>query len=286
MKQSVLIRRIGAGLRYAALCFWAAICLFPVYWLGSTSLKPPEAISDGPHYAPFLDFQPVLDSWQYILFDKADGVGLALLNSSLIALASTGLTLTAAAAMIYGLTRFQPVAGWRILLSGILATRILPPMVLVLPAYLIGQRLALLDTKALLIAVYAAVNLPVAIWLLLPLFGERASDQEDAALLDGASHMRILFTILLPMLAGGFAAVGLFVFLLCWNEYLFATNLAADRAATLPPFLVGQMSMKEAQTGSETEEWSHFSAAAMLMILPVVVFVSLVQKWLGRLALR
>ncbi len=88
------------------------------------------------------------------------------------------------------------------------------------------------------------------------------------------------------MTAGGIFAACFIVFLLCWNEYVFAATLAADHAMTLPPFLVGQMSMKEAQIGSEAEEWAHFSAAAILMTIPLLATTKMTWRALAKIAVR
>jgi multiple sugar transport system permease protein len=170
------------------------------------------------------------------------------------------------------------------ILFAILATRILPPVVIALPIYVMAQLTGLLDTYFALIFAYTAANLPVAVWLL-PVFGNIATSQEEAAQLDGASHFRIVFTIFLPMVAASTAAVGLLIFILCWNEYLFATFLTSDKVSTLPPWVMGQMSMKEAQAGGDAEEWSQLSAAIIFMIMPLLAYTALVQRVLGRMAL-
>ena len=164
----------------------------------------------------------------------------------------------------------------------LLVARILPPVVLALPLYMFGQALGARDTLGFLTLVYTAVNLPVAVWLMLPIFGPQACDQEEAAQLDGASHLSILFTILLPMVRPGVIAVGLIVFLLSWNEYLFAAYLTFDHALTLPPWAVGQLSMKEAQVGGGPEEVAHLAAATIVMILPALVFAAFALKSFGR----
>ena len=164
----------------------------------------------------------------------------------------------------------------------LLATRILPPVVLALPLYVFGEPLGLRDTLGFLTLVYAAINLPVAVWLLLPILGPRARDQEEAAQIDGASHLTIVFTILLPMVRPGVIAVSLIVFLLSWNEYLFAAYLTFDHALTLPPWAIGQLSMKEAQVGGGPEELAHLAAATIVMILPALGFAAFCLKSFGR----
>jgi multiple sugar transport system permease protein len=184
------------------------------------------------------------------------------------------------------LNRRGPVMPRHVLLMAMLATRILPPIVIVLPIYLMVQRTGLLDTRFALIFTYTATNLPVAIWLLQPVLGTSATDQEESAELDGASHLRIFFTITVPMAATGIAAVGLFIFMLCWNEYLFAAFLTVDRTMTMPSWVASQMSVREAQVGGDTTEAVRLSATTLLMIAPVLVGAGLIQRFVGRLSLQ
>lgn len=174
--------------------------------------------------------------------------------------------------------RFEPGQ----FLGLLLATRILPPIAIAVPLYVMAWHLGSIDTRYFLILTYAAIKLPVAIWLLMPVLGMKTSEQEEAAQLDGASHARIFLTITLPMVMGSVAAIGLLVFVLSWNEYLFATVLATDHAMTLPPWAVGQLSMKEAQAGGEAEEWAHLSAATVFMVLPLLGFTAVVQRALSK----
>ena len=169
------------------------------------------------------------------------------------------------------------------ILFAILATRILPPIVVVLPVYMMALYTGTLDTHVPLIFGYTAANLPVAVWLLLPVFGNIATPQEEAAQLDGASRFSIFFTIFLPMVAASTAAVGFLIFILCWNEYLFAAYLASDNLSTMPPWVVGQMSIKEAQVGGDGQEWPQLSAAIIFMIAPVLICAGFAQRYLGRL---
>jgi multiple sugar transport system permease protein len=200
-------------LTYALLVFWSLVCLFPLYWIAITSLKGEHEILQGPFYLPFLDFAPTLDSWAFILADPYDNLLMRFFNSTVVGLLSTLLTVFLGGMAVYGLTRFRYAAPWtafgsRSILFAILATRILPPIVLVLPIYMMAQYTGTLDTRFALTFTYTAINLPVAVWLLQPVFGKAATDQEEAAQLDGASHLRIFFTIFLPMVATSTAAVG------------------------------------------------------------------------------
>ncbi len=277
-------------LTYAVLGLWTFVCLFPLYWVAVTSLKGALEIDRGPFYLPFVDFAPTLDSWAFILADPYDNLLKRFFNSTVVGLSSTLLTVFLGGIAVYGLTRFRyrlpwtEFGNWSILFA-ILATRILPPVVLVVPIYMMAQFTGTLDTRFALILTYTAINLPVAVWLLQPVFGKTATEQEEAAQLDGASHLRIFFTIFLPMVAASIAAVGLLIFILCWNEYLFAVYIASDHAMTLPPWLAGQMSMKEAQAGGEAEEWARLSATTILMVAPLLACTAVAQRVLSRTAL-
>jgi multiple sugar transport system permease protein len=277
---------LGKLLTYAILAAWSFVCLFPMYWVAVTSLKGETDIMDGPVYLPFIDFTPSLKAWAFILGDTYDNLLPRFFNSAIIGLTSTVITTALGGMAVYGFTRFK----WRTslpskILFAILASRILPPVVIVLPLYVMAQLTGTLDTRFALIFAYTAVNLPVAVWLMQPVLGPRATDQEEAALLDGASHVVIFFTVVLPMIAASAAAVALLIFVLCWNEYIFAVNLAGDRAMTLPPWMVGQMSMKEAQIGGEAEEWANLSAATVLMAAPLLACAVYTRRALNRMDL-
>ncbi len=269
---------------YGPLVLWSLFCLFPLYWLALAAFKAPKDLEFGPFYLPFVDFTPTFASWQFILFDQYENLRTNFINSVIIATCATFLTINITAFLIYGATRFGHRGLKRIdyLLSATLSTRLLPPVVVVVPLYMMAMASHLLDTWLILILVYTAINLPVAVWLLRPVFGARASDQEEAALLDGASRLRILVEIVFPMFAASLAATGLVIFILCWNEYLIAASLAMDHAMTLPPWTVGQLSMKEAQAGGEAEEWGRLSAATVLMTVPLIALTGTVQRLLAR----
>ena len=274
-------------LTYSVLVFWSLVCLFPLYWIAVTSLKGDLEIMRGPYYLPFVDFTPSLDAWVFILDYANDHLILRFYNSVIVGVTSTFLTVVLGGTAVYGLTRFRyrlPWIGLRNegILFAILASRILPPVVIAIPLYVMAQYTGTLDTHFALIFAYTAVNLPVAVWLLLPVFGNMATPQEEAAQLDGASRFGIFFTIFLPMVAASTAAVGLLIFILCWNEYLLAVFLTSDKVSTLPPWVMGQMSIKEAAVGGDGDEWPQLSAAIIFMIVPLLAFTGFAQRFLSR----
>jgi multiple sugar transport system permease protein len=274
----IALRKVAV---YAALTLWSIICIVPLYWVAIASLKPEDAIIHGPRFLPFVDFQPSWEAWRFILLDTHENLLSAMFNTLITSLVATAVTMLSTLLFIYAITR-HPAQRSNWLLPASYATRILPPVTVAVPLYMMASLIHLLDSRTFLTATYAAINLPVAIWLLRPSFGTRPTDQEESATLDGASHWRKLFEILLPTMTGTIAATSLLIFILCWNEYLLAAFLTTDKATTLTPWMAGQLSMKEAQVGGEAEEWAHMSAAATLMALPLLIATGAIARVLSR----
>ena len=312
---------------YSVLVGWAVVVLFPLYWVVITSLKLPVQVSDGPFYLPFVDFQPSLDAWRYILVETGSDTLRPYLNSLYIACASTVLAVLLGATAAYSLVRvrhrvklgsivafivivggvaasvavlkvplgvalacglalfvlfvstvarrMRHAAGNNDILFWVVSNRILPPVVTVLPIYVMFQCAGLLDTGAALIATYVAVNIPIAVWLMRDFFAGVPIDVEESAEIDGASKLRIFWTIVLPMTKNGLVATTLLVFILCWNEYLLALFLSTANTQTMPLLVA-------AQNATRGPQWWTMSALIILMIAPVVVLTVVLQKQIAR----
>ncbi len=157
----------------------------------------------------------------------------------------------------------------------IISNRILPPVVAVLPIYIMFQQLRLLDTHLALILTYMAVNLPIAVWILRDFFAGIPIDLEESAQIDGASKLRILFTIVLPLAKPGLAATFLLVLILAWNEYLLALFLSTADAQTMPLLVA-------AQNATRGPQWWYMSVLIIIMIAPVVAMTVLLQRYIAR----
>ena len=157
----------------------------------------------------------------------------------------------------------------------IISNRIMPPIVAVLPIYVMFQQLKLLDTQEALIATYAAVNLPIVVWLTRDFFAAIPIDLEESAQLDGASKFRVFFTIALPLVRSGLVATFLLVLILAWNEYLLALFLSNAKAQTMPVLV-------SAQNTTRGPQWWNMSVLIVVMIAPVVVISSVLQKHIAR----
>ena len=156
-----------------------------------------------------------------------------------------------------------------------ISNRIMPPIVAVLPIYVMFQQLGLLDTRTALIATYTAVNLPIVVWLTRDFFAGIPIDLEESAELDGASKFRVFFTIALPLVRSGLVATFLLVLILAWNEYLLALFLSNANAQTMPVLV-------SAQNTTRGPQWWNMSVLIVVMIAPVVVIASVLQKHIAR----
>lgn len=157
----------------------------------------------------------------------------------------------------------------------IISNRIMPPIVAVLPIYVMFQSLHLLDTRTALIATYTAVNLPIVVWLTRDFFAGIPIDLEESAELDGASKFRVFFTIALPLVRSGLVATFLLVLILAWNEYLLALFLSNANAQTMPVLV-------SAQNTTRGPQWWNMSVLIVVMIAPVVIISSVLQKHIAR----
>ena len=157
----------------------------------------------------------------------------------------------------------------------IISNRIMPPIVAVLPIYVMFQQLRLLDTQFALIATYAAVNLPIVVWLTRDFFAAIPLDLEESAEIDGATKLRVFFTIALPLVRSGLVATFLLVLILAWNEYLLALFLTNADAQTMPVLV-------SAQNTTRGPQWWNMSVLIVVMIAPVIVIATFLQKHIAR----
>jgi multiple sugar transport system permease protein len=171
--------------------------------------------------------------------------------------------------------RFRAAVGNSDIEFWMISNRIMPPIVAVLPIYIMFQQLKLLDTRLALIATYTAVNLPIVVWLTRDFFAGIPLDLEESAELDGASRYRIFFTIALPLVRSGLVATFLLVLILSWNEYLLALFLSNANAQTMPVLV-------SAQNTTRGPQWWYMSVLIVIMIAPVVAITAVLQRHIAR----
>ena len=162
------------------------------------------------------------------------------------------------------------------ILFWIISQRILPPIVVVIPIYIMFQEVRLLDTHLALILVYAVANLPIVVWLMRDFFVSLPIELEESAQLDGASRFRIFWEVVLPLTRPGLAATMLLTLILNWNEYLFAVFLAYAKVQTMPIMVAAK------NAGEKGVLWWEMSAVIVMMIIPVILMAILLTRFISR----
>lgn len=199
-----------------------------------------------------------------------------LLNSIIIGGGSTILAVGLGTLAAYAFSRF-PIAGKEDLLFFILSTRMLPPVVVVIPIYLMYSALGLRDTHFGLILLYTTFNVSFAVWLMKGFIDEIPKEYEDAALVDGYSRFQTFLKVILPQSVTGIAATAVFCLITAWNEFAFALVLTevGGRAVTAPPSITSA-------TGASGMDWGKIAAGTFVFLLPVAVFTFLMRSHLLR----
>jgi multiple sugar transport system permease protein len=157
----------------------------------------------------------------------------------------------------------------------LISQRMLPPVAVVIPIYILFQRLGMLDTWGALIITYTAVNLPIVVWLMRDYFGTIPLELEENAAIDGASPYRIFWSIVLPLAVPGLVATFLFVLVFAWNEYLLALFLTIAKAQTLPLTIA-------AQNATRGPQWWYMSVLILIMITPVIVLAIILERFMAK----
>lgn len=214
----------------------------------------------------------------------AVAIFLILLTAIIVAVATFGVQweiAVAVAAALFIIALFTLVGRTRLAVGNndiefwIISNRIMPPIVAVLPIYVMFQQMRLLDTQLALIVTYTAINLPIVVWLTRDFFAGIPLDLEESAQIDGASKFRVFFTIALPLVRSGLVATFLLVLILAWNEYLLALFLSNADAQTMPVLV-------SAQNTTRGPQWWNMSVLITVMIAPVIVISSILQKHIAR----
>ena len=307
------VRTSGETIRHrlalVVLLCMTLVFLAPIFWITATAFKPrnlattvPPTVLFQPEISPFVKLmtkrsqlreQPTAEVyaaapwWEQLVFDGGEkvvrsGKGLVqpsgypsrFLNSLIVAITSTVLAVSMGTITAYGFSRFR-VAGEDDWLFFILSTRMLPPVVVAIPMFLMYRVVGLNDTHLGLIILYTAFNLSFSVWLMKGFIDEIPKEYEDAALVDGYTRMQAFFRIVLPEAATGIAATAVFCFITAWNEYAFALMMTNRRAQTAPPFIPSQI-------GSGLPDWTVIAAGTFLFLLPVAIFTFLLRNHLLR----
>ncbi|MDH3377603.1 MAG: carbohydrate ABC transporter permease [Gammaproteobacteria bacterium] len=242
------------------------VWVFPLLWAILVSLKSENEVLA---YPPNLIFEPIAQNYKDALFGDFSIVP-SLVTSTIVAVSTTFLTIVLAVPAAYAFARLRLPAK-KTLGFYTLATQMVPPVGLVIPYFLILNRVNWLDTYQGMIIVYLTFSLPFAIWLMVSYMEDIPLEMEEAALLDKASRLQTLWHIIIPQVRGGIAVTVIFVFLNAWNEFLFAVQLGGN---TVRPVTVAMYNF----VSVEQTLWAKLAAAALIAMLPVVIIGIAAQK--------
>ncbi len=274
-------RRVGgrAGWGRTACCAVVGFVYFlPVLWIVLTAFKSPRDI-----LTSTLVFTPTLENFANVFarvhYEGGErletGFDLYFLNSVVISGASVGLALILGTAAAYGFSRW-PLRGNDSYLLAILTARMLPPIVLIIPLFVLFRVTGLAGSYLGIILLYTAFNLPFAIWMMKSFFDEVPRETEDAARTEGSSEWRVFFRICLPQVKAGIAATATLGLILTWNEFLMALLLTGPETRTVPVGMGGSLG-----TGIGVD-WGRLAAIETLFLIPVVLVTFVLQNQLLR----
>ncbi|MDD9884446.1 MAG: carbohydrate ABC transporter permease [Gammaproteobacteria bacterium] len=295
-------RRLATGAAAAAVIAYALITLIPLLWIFVTGFKsPPDSIS----YPPKVIYRPTLEGYVNLFTARSrqtreyiDSLGPATtwydrlarkrnmvitgpsrfagryMNSVIIGFGSTFLAVFLGTLAAYGFSRFR-VPLKDDLLFFILSTRMMPPIAVAIPIFLMYRKLGLSDTALGMILLYTAVNVSLAVWLLKGFVDEIPREYEEAAIIDGYSRMQAFVKVVLPQMRAGIAATAIFCLIFAWNEYAFALLLTSGEAQTAPPFI-------PVIIGEGGLDWPAVAAGTTLFLLPIITFTVLLRNQLLR----
>jgi multiple sugar transport system permease protein len=252
------------------------IYLFPTVWMIMTSLK---TRLDSWAIPPKIFFKPILDNYDNVFFRVTGGervfseLARHMLNSFVIAGASTFLAVALGTLSAYAFSRFK-IPAKDDLLFFILSTRMMPPVVIVIPVFLVFSTFYLMDSFRGMILLYTAFNLGFAVWMMKGFIDEIPREYEEAALCDGYTRFQVFLKIVLPQSVTGMAATAVFCLIVAWNEFVLSLILTSTVARTAPPAVASNV-LRMSGTN-----WGVMSASGFVLFLPVLIFTFLVRNHL------
>jgi multiple sugar transport system permease protein len=261
-------RSATLALRYVTAIVITILFLFPVYWLFMISFKTPDEIF---HVPPVWVPESLQFSNYWVLFKDGDVV--AIRNSLVVAGVSSVIAMILGTFCAYSLARFN--TGGENLAMWIISQRMIPPIAVVFPIFLIYVYFGMVDTFGGLILLYTAFNLPYVIWMMRGYIADIPAELEESALVDGCTRWQMLWRVVFPMARSGLMATAVFAFVFAWNDFLFALILTRTEVITFPVQLTHYM-------GGQSNFWSKIAAMSVLGTLPIFIAVTVMQRYLVR----
>jgi sorbitol/mannitol transport system permease protein len=239
----------------------------PVFWMVLTAFKPESAAETWP---PRFAFSPTLAEFRLVF----SGMGPYIEHSAIATVVSTILVLVLALPAAYALA-IHPVRKWRDALFFFISTKMLPIVAAIGPLYVLALHARLLDSIWVLIILYTAMNLPLAIWMIRSFMLEVPGEMLEAARLDGAGRIREIVEVIMPVVLPGLVSTALICVIFAWNELFLALNLTVTNSATMPMFLISSVPQEGLYI-------AHLSAAATVASVPVIIIGWIAQRSLVR----
>jgi len=265
-------------LKYTAIIAWSAFVVGPFLWALTTSFKTAEGVVSGARYIPWLQYKPSLEGWKNLFDRSGKGIDIVApyLSSITVTLSASFISLVLGTLAAYGLSRYKyklgPIKNADITFFFI-SQRIMPPIVLSIPFFLMLQALGLLDTLLGLILVYIALLMPIAVWVMVDFFSSIPVELDETAMLDGCSPVECFLRVILPNCKPGLVVGGLFCVFFGWNDFFFAFILTFTKTQLLPVAVVA--------LNSSVTPWWTLSASALISVVPLVVLAFIVEKYLS-----
>jgi multiple sugar transport system permease protein len=257
-------RLIGRTVETALLLLTLVIIVFPIGWIILTAFKWPRDV-----YDLKLFFEPTLNNF-VIAFQPPWNLGGKLLNSVIVAAVTVVIASPIATLAAYSFSRFDFLMKRGLFLL-ILATQFIPAVVIILPFYLMFRDFGLLDSRIALIAINLAIVTPFAVWMIKGYMDAIPPDSEEAAMVDGATRLRVIFDIVVPTVLPGVITAAVFCFILTWNEFIFALILTRENAVTLP---VGLISFRT----ERGDWWELIAASGIIITVPMFALALIIQR--------
>jgi len=267
----IVARRTKLGLIIATLLVILLFELFPLFWMLEISFKGYKDVIAMP---PKLLFEPTLKNYREVIAAKRTPFLHYLGNSAIVGLCSTAVALAVGIPAAYSFVRFR-FPGKENIKFWILTTRMAPPIAVLIPYFLLFNRLRLIDSFVTLILMHVTLNLALVVWMAISFIEEVPVELEESAVIDGCSRIGAFARVTFPLIAPGIAAISILAMIFSWNDLMFSLVLSGRNTATAPVVITSFITYQDVA-------WGKLSAASMLIMLPVVVFALLVQKYILR----
>jgi len=261
-------RQLQAALVYAALIVLAAIFLFPLLWVLCLSLKTRLQVFANP---PLFVWRPTLENYIDVL-GRSDFL-MAFFNTLVVSGSAVMLSLCVGMPAAYAFARF-PFRGRSLLFFALLVMRMLPPIAVLVPMYVLFSKVGLTTTRLSVVLAYSTFSLPLVVWIMRGFFEDLPRELEESAWIDGASRYGAFVQIVLPLARPGMMAASILCLQLAWNDFLFAAVLTNNATQTLP------VKMMAFSAGDSGVDWGGMTASGMLVIMPVIIFSFVAQRHL------